>query len=295
VTVDTTSPAVADQLSAGTRLFYRCVLRLLDDAGLPFLVGGAYAFERYTGIARHTKDLDIFVHPRDFERTLAVLREAGYATDVPFPHWLGKARAGDEVVDVIFSSGNGVATVDDRWLAHGVADDVLGVPTRLCPPEEMIWSKAFIMERERYDGADVAHLVRACAETLDWPRLLERFGRDHWRVLLSHLLLFGFVYPCERDRVPPLVVRELLGRLVAELNDESPREPICQGTLLSRAQYLVDVEGWGYADARLAPRGNMTGPETAAWTAGIVEDGPPEVTGAPGARGRRPEPSREAA
>ena len=23
----------------------------------------------------------------------------------------------------------------------------------------MIWSKAFIMERERYDGADIAHLI----------------------------------------------------------------------------------------------------------------------------------------
>ena len=32
---------------------------------MPFLVGGAYAFERYTGIARHTKDFDLFIHPRD--------------------------------------------------------------------------------------------------------------------------------------------------------------------------------------------------------------------------------------
>jgi hypothetical protein len=171
---------------------------------------------------------------------------------------------------------------------------VLGVPVRLCPPEEMIWSKAFIMERERYDGADVAHLVRACAETLDWARLLERFGSEHWRVLFSHLLLFGFVYPCERERVPAPVMRELLGRLVAELSEDAPREPICQGTLLSRAQYLVDIEGCGYADARLAPRGNMTGPETAAWTAGIVEDGPSQVT-PPVAGEPRPEPSQEAA
>jgi hypothetical protein len=268
---------------------------MLNEVGIPYLVGGAYAFERYTGIARHTKDFDVFVHPRDFEPVLAALRAAGCATDVPFPHWLGKARKGDDVVDVIFSSGNAVATVDDRWLAHGVAADVLGIPTRLCAPEEMIWSKAFIMERERYDGADVAHLLRAGADTLDWPRLLERFDA-HWRVLLSHLVLFGFVYPGERDRVPAFVVRELLGRLVADLNDVGPREAICQGTLLSRAQYLVDVECWGYPDARLAPRGNMTRGEAAAWTAGMVEDGPPEVTRAPRRGGpRRPRVSREAA
>ncbi len=58
----------------------------------------------------------------------------------------------------------------------------------------MIWSKAFIMERERYDGADIAHLILACGRDLDWRRLLGRFGR-RWRVLLSHLVLFGFVYP----------------------------------------------------------------------------------------------------
>lgn len=290
-----TSGSVAEALPAETRAFYRRVLCRLNEAGLRYLVAGGYALERYTGIARHTKDFDVFVHPRDFERTLALLRGAGCVTDVPFPHWLGKARAGDDVVDVIFSSGNGVATIDDQWLAHGVEDEVLGVTTRLCPPEEMIWSKAFIMERERYDGADVAHLLRAGAETLDWPRLLERFG-DHWRVLLSHLVLFGFIYPGERDRVPALVMRELLGRLVADLNEGAPAEAICQGTLVSRAQYLIDVEGWGYTDARLAPRGNMTRGETTAWTAGIVEDGPPEVTGTPPRAGTAlPESSQEAA
>ena len=293
--MDAHGPSAADTLAPETQAFYRRVLELLNEAEIPYLVGGAYAFERHTGIARHTKDFDVFVHARDFERALALLRGTGCVTDVPFPHWLGKARAGDDVVDVIFGSGNGVATVDDGWLAHGVEDEVLGVPTRLCPPEEMIWSKAFIMERERYDGADVAHLVRACAETLDWPRLLERFG-DHWRVLLSHLVLFAFIYPGERDRVPPFVTRELLGRLVSELNEGASSEAICRGTLVSRAQYLIDLERWGYIDARLAPRGTMTRRETAAWTAGIVEDGPPEVTQAPQrVVPARAEPSREAA
>jgi hypothetical protein len=33
--------------------------------------------------------------------------------------------------------------------------------------EEVIWSKAFVTERERYDGADIMHVLLACAETLD--------------------------------------------------------------------------------------------------------------------------------
>ncbi|MDC8448805.1 MAG: hypothetical protein LV473_10645 [Nitrospira sp.] len=49
---------------------------------------------------------------------------------------------------------------------------------------------------ERYDGADIAHLLHVRSEKLDWGWLLWRFDRQ-WRVLLSHLVLFGFVYPCK--------------------------------------------------------------------------------------------------
>ena len=156
-----------DVLPAATREFYLRAMRLLDEAGIDFLVGGAYAFERYTGIARHTKDFDIFVHPRDLERVLETLGAAGCETELPFPHWLGKARCGEDFVDVIFSSGNGVAAVDDEWFVHSVEEEIFGRPVRLIPPEEMIWSKAFIMERERYDGNDVIHLLRARAGSLD--------------------------------------------------------------------------------------------------------------------------------
>jgi hypothetical protein len=259
-------------LDPTARAFYRQVMHELEANGVPFLVGGAYAFERYTGIARHTKDFDLFVHPRDVERALAMLAADGCETETPFPHWLAKARCGEDVVDLIFSSGNGVALVDDLWFQHATEDTVLDVPARLIPAEEMIWSKAFIMERERFDGADVAHVLRACADTLDWPRLLARFG-EHWRVLLQHLVAFGFIYPCERARVPAAVVRELMDRLSRELTRPAP-ERVCQGTLISRAQYLVDVEHWGYADPRLAPAGNLTSAERERWTAGIADDGP---------------------
>jgi hypothetical protein len=258
-----------------SRAFYRRVMHRLEEQAIPFLVGGAYAFERYTGIGRHTKDFDLFVHPRDVERALQLLAADGCQTGLPFPHWLAKAHRGEDVVDLIFSSGNGVALVDDDWFRHSVAETVLDVPVRLIPAEEMIWSKAFVMERERYDGADVAHILRACAETLDWPRLLHRFG-DNWRVLLHHLILFGFIYPCERARLPAAAMRELIGRLDTELTRSAPDRE-CQGTLISRAQYLVDVEHWGYGDPRLAPQGNMTVEERERWTAGIAADGPPGV------------------
>ena len=114
------------------------------------------------------------------------------------------------------------------------------------------------MERERYDGADIAHLLRACAERLDWSRLLERFD-SHWRVLLSHLVLFGFVYPYERGRIPPFVMDTLLGRLQGEAQPPPAAGRLCQGTLLSRVQYATDLDRWGYEDVRLLPRKEKTG------------------------------------
>jgi hypothetical protein len=49
----------------------------------------------------------------------------------------------------------------------------------------------------------------------------------------------------------------------------APARRICRGTLTSRAQYLVDIERWGYEDARLAPHGSMTDDEASIWTAAI--------------------------
>ncbi len=104
------------------------------------------------------------MRPEDVGRCSRRSRAPGYRTESRFPHWLGKAHSGDDFVDIIFSSGNGVATVDDDWFAHAVGRGVLGLAVQLCPVEETIWSKAFVMERERYDGADVAHILPPCAE-----------------------------------------------------------------------------------------------------------------------------------
>ncbi len=125
------------------------------------------------------------------------------------------------------------------------------------------------MERERYDGADIAHLLHANAEQIDWDGLLERFG-DHWRVLLAHLTLFGYIYPGERDRVPHWVMNRLLARLATEVRQPPAQDPhICAGTLLSREQYLHDVEQLGYVDGRLTPASTMTPEDVAVWTEAI--------------------------
>ncbi|HWP19357.1 MAG TPA: hypothetical protein VNO84_09530 [Burkholderiaceae bacterium] len=273
-----TSPLCQD-LDERTLAFYRDVLVALRASGYPFLVGGAFAFNCWTGVPRATKDLDLFIRRGDYEGIAVALRQAGHEVELTYPHWLAKVHAHGVFIDLIFSSGNGIAVVDDAWFAHAGKARVLDVDVLISPVEEMIWSKAFIMERERYDGADVAHLLQSHAPSMDWGRLLARFDR-HWRVLLSHLVLYGFIYPAERDVIPAWVVESLLERMRAELGTPAPVERLCGGTLLSREQYLDDVEQQGYQDGRVAPFGNMTEDEVARWTGAIPDRQQPERAGA---------------
>jgi len=246
--------------------FYINALRQLQETGIGFLLGGAFAFSHYSHVPRETKDIDVFVKPDDCPRVLDAFEKLGYRTEIPFPHWLGKIHSGGYFMDVIFNSGNGVARVDDLWFDHAPRTNVLGLIVRLCPVEEMLWSKAFIQERERCDTADLLHLLRETGPALDWPRLLMRFG-DYWRVLLSHLILFGFVYPDKRQNVPAWVMEELIRRL--SVSRPNLQNDVCYGTLLSREQYLHDIDRLKYRDGREEPYGPMTKEQIVIWTAAI--------------------------
>jgi hypothetical protein len=253
------------ELDSRTIEFYQVVLTSLHDAGIPHLVGGTFAMERLAGIARQTKDLDLFVKRQDLDRITEVLAAAGVDCGIAFEHWLAKATRGDLLVDLIFANGNSLAKVDDEWFAHAIPAVVLGLPAQICAAEEMIWSKSFVMERERFDGSDVLHILRQSARQLDWDRLIRHFD-EHAGVLLAHLVLFLYVYPDAHAMVPERVLDELWER---RLVVPPGGDRVCRGTLLSRAQYLVDVHGWGYTDARLAPHGPMTDREVIAWTAEV--------------------------
>ncbi|MBX3233228.1 MAG: nucleotidyltransferase family protein [Labilithrix sp.] len=248
------------------RQFYEDTLRTLVRRRVPFLVGGALALKHFAGIARDTKDLDIFLRARDVDRALEVLADEGFEVEKCFPHWLAKAWSGPHFVDFIYASANGLCAVDDRWFEHAAGCTLWGVPVLVSGAEEMIASKCFVMERERFDGADIYHLLEACGPDLDWSRLLSHFG-EHWRVLLGHLVFFSFVYPQKRHCVPRHVMNALLERAKAEHRPEDVE--VCRGTLLSREQYLVDLRERGYADARVAPHGNVAPKDLEIWTDAI--------------------------
>src|SRR5439155_8916745 len=186
------------------------------------------------------------------------------------PHWLAKVFATEDCdpngafIDLIFRAASGIWEVDDEWLDHAEPGDVVGRATPLCPPEELIWSKAMVLERDRFDGADIAHVLLACGKQLDWPRLLRRAAK-HPGLLLGHLIFYRYVYPHAADapNVPDAIFDELIRRTRAQ---PPPKERLCRGTLLSWEQYLVDVNERDFIDARLLPRGTLTPDEIRRWT-----------------------------
>jgi Nucleotidyl transferase of unknown function (DUF2204) len=224
-------------------------LALLQDAGLNPMVGGAYAMRTHAGLWRDTKDLDLFIRKDRVADALELLARAGYRTEMTDPMWIAKAFAGTYFIDLIFSSGNGIASVDGHWEQRATRAHVLGRDALIVPAEEMIWQKAYIQERERFDGADIHHLLRCRGANLDWKHILDRFA-EHWPVLLGHLITFRFAFPGEKDQVPSWVMKELIGRLSRDEDGASADGQLCRGTLLSRQQYLYEVNEHGYRDAR---------------------------------------------
>ena len=245
--LSTPPPPASDLAPPDADKFYADSLRILKESQIPFLVAGTFAVNCYTGINRATKDLDIFCKAGDFPRILLHFKEHGFETSIEDERWLAKVRVGNCFFDVIFSSPSAVITVSDYWFKESHPAEIYGVNVQLTPPTEMIWSKALLQNRHRYDGADIAHMILRQSDRIDWKRLLTHM-EQYWEVLLIHLLNFRFIYPSERDRIPRWLVDELLLRAKEQADLPVPKTKVCRGRLFSPDDYRVDVAEWGFAD-----------------------------------------------
>jgi hypothetical protein len=235
------------------REVYRDALQALNRAGVPYVVSGLYAIHVYTGVYRETKDLDLLLEPEVVVDAARALKAAGFKVKLEEPHWLAKALRGAQV-DLIYGMANGIGFIDARWYAHSRPAILAATPVRVAPPEELIWHRLFIGERHRFDMADVVHLILHRGQDLDWDRLLERVG-ENWRLLASQLHFFDYVYPEHRSRIPASVRRALRDQAMAEPDQAPPapegQPPLCRGTMLSRYSFVIDVNEWGFRDARV--------------------------------------------
>lgn len=228
---------------------FRDAIVALNRARISYVLGGAFAIYYHTGIWRDTKDMDVFLLPQDIGKALGALRHAGFTAAIEDEHWLGKALKDGYIIDLIFGEGNWTHPVDREWIDRSHPARLLEEPVHVAAIEELIWSKAYVASRDRFDGADIVHLIRASKGAIDWHHLLDRFG-PHWQLLLAYVNLFLFVYPGDRRYVPAWVLHRLIDNLQDQMAEPVPREKLCRGTLLDRLSFLEDIDKLGYRDAR---------------------------------------------
>ena len=81
--------------------FYKEALELLNESGVRYMLGGAFAMFHYTEIYRDTKDLDIFCKPSDYPKIMKHFADKGYKTDLYDIRWLAKVYKGDYFIDIL--------------------------------------------------------------------------------------------------------------------------------------------------------------------------------------------------
>lgn len=226
--------------------FYHEALSMLSDSGAEFLLGGAFATFHYTGIYRDTKDLDIFCRSSDYPKIMKYFAAQGFRTELHDPRWIVKIFSGEYFIDVIFNSVNNICTVDDSWFEHASNGTFAELPVQFISAEDLIWCKAYVQNRERYDGADINHVLLKYGSQLNWHRLMARLDL-HWHLLLTIVLQFQFVYPSDYQEIIPRWIFDELIRRAKEQYDLPPaQERVCRGPIIDNTQYRIDVVDWNY-------------------------------------------------
>jgi hypothetical protein len=238
--------SVPAELPAKQETLAREVLIALEREGIPYAVAGAFALLEHTGICRTTKDLDLFLTTENWSAALRYLESHGFQCEVCDPVWLAKVHRDSFFVDLITGMSNAAISVEDSWIRNAQRATVLGIPARVLAPEELLVSKLFVTRRERFDGADIAHIIYGTAGNLDWGRILLLTG-EHWEMLLWAVILFRYVYPAKTHYVPAVLWKDLLGRF-QKLVLEPDGQGRFRGSLIDDNMFAIDVKEWGLDD-----------------------------------------------
>ena len=238
--------ATAAPLPPEAASLYREVLLAMNERKIPYAVAGAFALQKYTGIWRLTKDLDLFIQPESVEATLENLRQHDFWCETLDPVWLSKAHRGEYFVDLISGMSNAVIVVDDSWMRRTQPAVIAGIQSQIISPEDLLASKLFVTRRERFDGADIAHVIYRTQGSLDWQRVLELAG-EHWEMVLWELILFRYIYPAHSDYVPRELWQDLLSRYQTLLAHSDPQAAF-RGSLVDENIFSIDVKDWGLED-----------------------------------------------
>lgn len=216
---------------------YKRVMQEVQRQGVSFAVGGGLATMTYAGQWRNTKDLDLYILRRDLDEVIGVLKELGladYYEKLPYDRkWIYRSYQGDNIVDVMWAMANQRAQVDETWL-EGPETEADGVRFRLLAPAEALWSKLYVLQRDRSDWPDTLNLLYGVGPDMNFRRLVRNLGAD--APLLGGVLnVFGWLCPQR--------ARELPEWLWPELGIQRPDESGSAEQVRERAQ-LLDSRPW---------------------------------------------------
>ena len=177
---------------------YQCVLDRATRDRIPFALGGGLAVGVYTGKGRHTKDLDLYILPEHRSWAVDVMTECGLRDlhdEKPYDrNWIYRGNSSEVIVDAIWAMANKRAQVDRGWLERGPMIRMFDQEFRVIPPEELIWSKLYVMQRDRCDWPDILNLISATGPKLDWAYLMGRVAED-LPLIKGLLSVFSWVSP----------------------------------------------------------------------------------------------------
>jgi hypothetical protein len=230
-------------ISKEQHTLFREVLSIFGESGIKYAVAGAYALSAHTGICRDTKDLDVFLTAENAQVALRCLRERGFECEICDPVWLYKTRRREYFVDLITGMSNAVLTVQDSWIERAQPAVVEGVQSRVLAGEELVVSKLFVTRRERFDGADIAHVIYGTRGKLDWQRIL-MLASDHWEILFWALVFFHYAYPGQSDYVPRSIWDCLIERFREAILHPDAQAKF-RGSLVDDKMFAIDVKEWG--------------------------------------------------
>jgi hypothetical protein len=222
---------------------YKRVLDRLCHAAVPFALGGGLAVGVYTGKLRRSKDLDIYILPEHREALMGIMADCGlidYHDQVPYDRgWIYRGHREGVIVDAIWAMANKRAQVDSEWLERGPVVTMFHQQFRVIPAEELIWSKLYVLQRDRCDWPDILNLIYATGPTLDWEHLLNRVGED--RPLVKGVLsVFSWLSPARAGEIPRPVWRSL--GLPAPKQDAATGHP--------NRKDLLDTRPWLFTEAQ---------------------------------------------
>lgn len=184
---------------------YREVIAQARERGISFALGGGFAVSVYTGLWRNSKDLDVYVLPKDREEMVGITQRIGladYHERAPYDRtWIYRSCKDEIIVDIMWAMANHRAPVDEGWLLRGAAVRVNDEHVHVLPVEEMIWDKLYVLQRDRCDWLDALNLLYAAGSTIDWQYLFRRVGSDA-PLLRALLSVFTWVSPGRAGALP---------------------------------------------------------------------------------------------